>query len=157
MFNLVGAVMLLLFVFIGMKHIPLDVHEDMPAGMRRYINNFGWHFNKRAYEYATKLMFKRNIKTNKEETIDAYTKEEVDELLKTYGVEVKTKIMYDYVFAATMCKADYLGKSIPDEEHLAKYIKDTVDDVDASDETTFRRWVATMIGNGLPIDWYEIC
>ena len=28
---------------------------------------------------------------------------------------------------------------------------------DASDETTFRRWVATMVGNGLPIDWYEIC
>lgn len=59
--------------------------------------------------------------------------------------------------AATMCKADYLGKSIPDKEHLAMYVKDTVDDVDASDETTFRRWVATMIGNGLPIDWYEIC
>ena len=65
--------------------------------------------------------------------------------------------MYDYVFAATMCKADYLGSSIEDEEHLTKYIKDTIDDVDASDETTFRRWVATMIGNGLPIDWYEIC
>lgn len=29
--------------------------------------------------------------------------------------------------------------------------------VDASDETTFRRWVATMVGNGIPIDWYEIC
>lgn len=72
-------------------------------------------------------------------------------------VKLKNKVMYDYVFAATMCKADYLGNSITDEEHLAKYVKDTVDDVDASDETTFRRWVATMIGNGSPIDWYEIC
>lgn len=106
---------------------------------------------------ATKLMFKRNIKTNRDEPIEAYTKEEVDELLKEYNVEVKNKIMYDYVFAATMCKADYLGKSIPDKEHLAMYVKDTIDDVDASDETTFRRWVATMVGNGLPIDWYEIC
>lgn len=43
-----------------------------------------------------------------------------------------------------------------DEKHLALYIKDTIDDYDASDETTFRRWVATMIGNGNPIDWYEI-
>lgn len=140
-----------------MKHVPLDVYEDMPIGMKRYINNYGWHFNKRAYEYATKLMFKRNIKTNRDEPIEAYTKEEVDELLKEYNVEVKNKIMYDYVFAATMCKADYLGKSIPDKEHLAMYVKDTIDDVDASDETTFRRWVATMVGNGLPIDWYEIC
>lgn len=53
---------------------------------------------------------------------------------------------------------DYIiGNSIEDEHHLIKYVKDTVDDVDASDETTFRRWVATMVGNGIPIDWYEIC
>ena len=65
--------------------------------------------------------------------------------------------MYDYVFAATMCKTDYLGSSIVNEEYLAKYVKDVVDDPDASDETTFRRWVATMIGNGEPIDWSEIC
>lgn len=139
-----------------MKHIPLDVHDDMPEGMRRYISNFGWHFNKKAYEYATKLMRKRSPKTNMEERVKAYTKEEVDAMLMTYNVELKRKIMYDYVFVATMCRADYLGSSIEDEEHLVKYIKDTVDDVDASDETTFRRWVATMIGNGSPIDWYEI-
>lgn len=40
--------------------------------------------------------------------------------------------------------------------YMASYIKDTIDDVDASSETTFRRWMATMIGNGIPIDWYEI-
>lgn len=139
-----------------MKHIPLDIHDDMPEGMRRYISNFGWHFNKKAYEYATKLMRKRSPKTNMEERVKAYTKEEVDAMLMTYNVELKRKIMYDYVFVATMCRADYLGSSIEDEEHLVKYIKDTVDDVDASNETTFRRWVATMIGNGSPIDWYEI-
>lgn len=139
-----------------MKHIPLDIHDDMPEGMRRYISNFGWHFNKKAYEYATKLMRKRSPKTNMEERVKAYTKEEVDAMLMTYNVELKRKIMYDYVFVATMCRTDYLGSSIEDEEHLVKYIKDTVDDVDASDETTFRRWVATMIGNGSPIDWYEI-
>lgn len=139
-----------------MKHIPLDIHDDMPEGMRLYISNFGWHFNKKAYEYATKLMRKRSPKTNMEERVKAYTKEEIDAMLMTYNVELKRKIMYDYVFVATMCRADYLGSSIEDEEHLVKYIKDTVDDVDASDETTFRRWVATMIGNGSPIDWYEI-
>lgn len=32
----------------------------------------------------------------------------------------------------------------------------TIDDVDASNETTFRRWLAIMIGNGIPIDWDEI-
>ena len=60
--------------------------------------------------------------------------------------------MYDYVYVVTMCKADYLGSSIKDENHLTLYIKDTIDDVDTSNETTFRRWLATMIGNGIPID-----
>lgn len=32
----------------------------------------------------------------------------------------------------------------------------TIDDVDASNETTFRRWLAIMIGNGIPIYWDEI-
>lgn len=139
-----------------MTRVPLDVHDDMPKYMQRYISNYGWHFTKRAYEYAVSFMTKRNIKTNIDEKVKGYTKEEVDEILERHNVCLKNKIMYDYVFAGTMCKADYLGNSIEDEEHLAQYIKDTVDDIDASSETTFRRWVATMIGNGIPIDWEEI-
>ena len=135
---------------------PLDMHDDMPIGMKRYISNYGWHFNKRAYDYAATQIKKRNSRTLKEENVEPYTKEYVDELLVKYNVQLKRKIMYDYVYAALMCKADYLGSSIEDEKHLALYIKDTIDDYDASDETTFRRWVATMIGNGNPIDWYEI-
>lgn len=140
-----------------MTHIPLDIYEDMPIGMHRYINNFGWHFNKKAYEYAVKLMYKRNPKTDKKESVEGYSKEDVDELLRKYGIELQNKIMYDYVFAATMCRADYFGSSIMNEEQLTKYVRDTINDVDASNETVFRRWVATMIGNGSPIDWYEIC
>lgn len=139
-----------------MNKIPLDIYDEMPNDMKKYISNYGWHFNSKAYKYATSLMKKRNSKTNIKEKVKPYTKEEVDKLLERYGIELENKIMYDYVFAATMCRADY-EKSIPDDEHLAYYIQETVDDVDASDETTFRRWIATMIGNGEPIDWTEIC
>ena len=38
-----------------------------------------------------------------------------------------------------MCKADYLGSSIENERQLAIYVKDTIDDSDANDETIFRR------------------
>lgn len=102
-------------------------------------------------------MYKVNENTKEKENIKAYTKEEVDALLSKYEINLRNKILHDYVFAATMCKADYLGSSIENERQLAMYVKDTIDDSDASDETTFRRWVATMIGNGIPIDWYEIC
>lgn len=140
-----------------MRNVPLDIYDEMPTAMKKYITNYGWHFNKKAYEYAVKLMRKRNNKTNTEESVNAYTKEEVDNLINKYGIDIKNKIMYDYVYVATMCKADYLGSSIETDRQLITYVKDTVDDVDASNETTFRRWVATMVGNGTPIDWYEIC
>lgn len=146
---------LLLFRHI-MKHIPLDIYDEMPYSMKKYIANYGWHFNKKAYDYATSKMYKYD-NNHKKEYIEPYTKEQVDELLRVNDITLDNKIMYDYVFAATMCKADYLGSSIVNEEYLAKYVKDVVDDPDASDETTFRRWVATMIGNGEPIDWGEIC
>lgn len=50
-----------------------------------------------------------------------------------------------------------ISNTLVNEEYLAKYVKDVVDDQNASDETTFRRWVATMIGNVEPIDLGEIC
>ena len=139
-----------------MKNTPLDIYDDMPIEMKRYISNYGFHFNRKAYNYAVSFMKKRNIKTNHEENVEPYTKAYVDEILTKYNIELKNKIMYDYVFVATMCKADYLGSSIEDERHLALYIKDTIDDVDADSSTTFRRWMQTMIGNGMPIDWSEI-
>lgn len=139
-----------------MKHIPLDIYDEMPADMKKYISNYGWHFNKRAYEYAVKYMYKASNVFNKKEAVKAYSKEDVDKLLEANGISLKTKIMHDYVYVATMCKADYLGSSIDDEKHLAMFVKDTIDDVDASNETTFRRWVATMVGNGIPVDWSEI-
>lgn len=140
-----------------MKKVPLDIYDEMPNSMKQYISNYGWHFNKKAYEYATKYMKKYNSKTDAEELVEPFTKEEVDNLLNKYGISIHNKIMYDYVYVATMCRADYFGSSIETERNLVKFIKDTVDDIDASDETTFRRWVATMVGNGAPIDWYEIC
>lgn len=134
----------------------LDIYDDMPNDMKQYISNYGWHFNRKAFEYAINTMKKYNTETNKVEKLEVITKEDIDKLLKSYGVSLDNNIMYDYVFVANMCKADYYGSSITDDYHLCLYIKDTIDDVDASDETTFRRWVATMIGNGNPIDWYEI-
>lgn len=134
----------------------LDIYDDMPNDMKQYISNYGWHFNKKAFEYAINTMKIYNTETNKVEKLEIITKEDIDKLLKSYGISLDNNVMYDYVFVANMCKADYYGSSITDDYHLCLYIKDTIDDVDASNETTFRRWVATMIGNGNPIDWYEI-
>lgn len=139
-----------------MNNLPLDIYDDMPTGMKRYISNYGWHFNKKAYDYATRLMKKLNPKTNREEYICPYSKEEVDNILENNNIKLSNKTMYDYVFVAAMGFADYYGSSIEDEKHLALYIKDTIEDIDGSKDLPFRRWIATMIGTGQPIDWDEI-
>lgn len=138
-----------------MRRTALDIYDDMPTPMKKYISNYGWHFNKEAFEYAVSLMMKKD-KTGKESKIKVLTKEQVNEVLKKYGIELQNDTMYDSVFVFHMGTADYLGSSIPDEGHLAMYVRDTIDDIDASTETTFRRWVATMIGNGQPIPWSDL-
>jgi hypothetical protein len=135
---------------------PLDLYDDMPRDMRKYLSNNGWHFNKKACDFAVSLMKKENQSTKKKEKIEPYTKEQVDEMLKKYNVVLENNVGYDYVFVANMCKADYLKSSIADEHHLALYVKDTIDDIDTGDGVTMRRWYATMVANGEMVDWDDI-
>lgn len=138
-----------------MKRTALDIYDDMPKAMKKYISNYGWHFNKEAFNFATRLMTKRDA-GGKQVPINIYTKEDVEKRLHGFSVKLENNTLYDAAFVWCMGVADYLGSSIPDEQHLAKYVKDTIDDVDASSETTFRRWIATMVGNGEPIPWEDL-
>ena len=131
-------------------------YDLMPAAQKVYLARYGWHFSKHAYMIAAKQMRKLNKSTGKEEKVPIYTKEEVDALLQKHNITIENKGGYDYVFAAQMCRADYLGSSVPDEAHLAMYVHDVCDDVDAAPGTTMRRWVATMVANGDPVDWEEL-
>lgn len=137
-----------------MRRQSLDIYDDMPRAMRRYVSNYGFHFNKNAFEYAVSLMMKRDT-SGKQSPIKAATKEEVETKLKKLGITIDNNTLYDAAFVWNMGLADYLGSSIVDETHLAFYVKDTLDDVDAAPDTTFRRWMATMVGAGIPIDWED--
>lgn len=141
-----------------MSKLPLDIYEldIMPRAQKVYLMRYGWHFNKSAYKYAAGMMRKLNKQTGKKEKVAVYTKEEVDALLQKYSITLEDKGGYDYVFAAQMCRADYLGSSVPDEAHLALYVKDVLDDVDAGDGVTMRRWYATMVANGEPVEWEDL-
>ena len=125
------------------------MYDTMPTNMRRYLQNYGWHFNKALCNYAISLMKKDGSK------LAPISKEFVDNVLKQYNIELKNNVGYDYIFVANMCKADYYGSSIEDEKHFALYVKDTIDDEDAQDGTTMRRWFATMTANGILVDWEE--
>ena len=125
----------------------LDMYDDLPKAMRKNLMHNGWHFNKSLCTFAVSLMKKHGKR------LEPISKENVDKLLEQYKIQLNNNVGYDYVFVANMCKADYYGSSIIDDKHVALYIKDTIDDEDAADGTTMRRWYATMVANGISIDW----
>lgn len=129
-------------------------YDEIPEGMKAYINNYGCHFNKKLCKEAAKRMYAEV--DGEEEPITPYTKEQVEEMLESYGVKIKRNSLYDAVYVANMCKADFLGKSIVDEEHLAKYVRDVLDDVDAKDGYVFNRFYADCMFMNKPIEWEDM-
>ena len=101
-------------------------------------------------DWAVSKMYKINAAKRKE-YITPYTKEAVENLLKTNNVRLDNNPGYDAVYVANMAKADFYGSSISDDAHLAKFIKDYMDDPDGYDGIVFTRFYADCIGSGEPI------
>jgi hypothetical protein len=129
-------------------------YDEYPEAMLAYLRNYGPHFNRKLYEFATDKMMK--VYEGKKKKIVPYKKEEVDTIMKNYGIEVNNAQLYDCAYVASMCKADFLGSSVIDDRHLAIYVKDVIDDVDAPDGLVFNRWYADMCYMGIAIDWEEM-
>lgn len=125
-------------------------YETMPEDLAIYMSHNGPHFNREACTFAVENMFKED-----EEPITPLTKKEVDAILLKYNIKVKNNKLYDATYVANMCKADYLDSSVANEQQLAKYIKDTLDDPDGAEGLVFNRWIADMKWLGIPIPWDE--
>ena len=139
-----------------MKRDSLDLYDELPEDMELYLRHNGRHFNKKLCSFAISKMKVRNPSTGEVTKLDIMTKEVIDNLLKINKVVLTENELYDYVYVANMCKADFLGSSIPDERHLCLYVKDVIDDVDAYDGIVFNRWYADMCRKGVPISWIDM-
>lgn len=136
------------------KKVSLDTWIDAPEDMKKYLQNYGYHFNHKMYKFAVSKMYKKN-RDGKEEKIEPIEKEKVDEMLKKYNVTLENDLMYDSAYLYSMIMADFFGKSIPNEQYVAMHIKDKIDDVDQPDGYIFNEWYAKMCFAGMPIDWEE--
>lgn len=139
-----------------MKRESLYYRSNKPDGMEEYLSKYGWHFNKKAFEYAVSQMKKADTNTGKPKKIESISKESVEEMLKRMNIVVENNVLYDAAYVANMCKADYLHKSITDEAHLAMYVRDTIDDEDAVDGEIMVCWHAKMMRRGIPVEWEEL-
>lgn len=129
----------------------LDIYEVKPPAMRAYLSNYGWHFSKTMAEWAASLM---TDKTGS--PIKPYTREQVEIMLKNNAVKIADKYIYDAVYVANMAKADYWGSSIADEQHLAKFVGDYLNDPDGTPELAFSRFYSDTIIKGIPIFWEDM-
>lgn len=136
-----------------MNREPLDIYDELPEDMKLYLKYNGRHFNKRLVEFAiSKMVKKENGIVSR---IQPIHKDELLTAFKQYGIEVECEDVYDMIYVANMCKADFLGSSIVDDEHLCRYVKDVVDDIDGYEGLVFNRWYADACRKGINIDWYE--
>ena len=91
------------------------------------------------------------------EYIKPYTKEQIDSLLGAESIKLDRDVLYDKVYVANMCQADYLGSSVPkDDRHLALFIKDMIDDPDAIEGFIFNQFYANSVFMNKPIDWEDM-
>ena len=126
---------------------PLDIYDDRPTSMKRYLKYYGQHFNKKLCNFAVSKMKHGKGKVEKEK---------VDEILTKNNVIIENNELYDYVYVYNMGYNDFLGSSVPDEKHLAMYVKDVIDDQDGYDGIVFNRWYADTVRLGIPIEWNEM-
>ena len=136
---------------------PLDLFDiEIPSGMRAYLRAYGYNFNKKACEFAVARMKRINPATGKLEHAEYMDKDAVEDLMKEHGIVIEHSEGHNFVYAANMVKADFWKSSIDDEIHLAKMVKDIIDDADNPGGNLFRRWLADADANGFVIDWDEI-
>lgn len=125
--------------------------QDLPQAMRNYLSHYGWHFNEQSVKYACSLMRDRNGNPLK-----PYDKPALKQMFERFGVKVDDKQMYDALYIANMCKADFFGSSITDEAHLALFVADYLNDKDGYEGQAFTRWYADQMQSGEPIYWEDM-
>ena len=121
------------------------------TAFEEYTEQYGFHFSKKLYEWAVSMMTARSGGK-----VQPLTKEQVAEKLRVNGMALTNDKGHDAAYVWAMATADYMGSSITDENHLAKYVKDFLDDPDGTKTKAFDHFVVDCRSKGEPIFWDEM-
>jgi len=119
--------------------------------MEEYLGDYGFHFNKPLFEFATKMMRDRSGKP-----LEVWSKEKTEKVLQENGVKLKNNVGHDAAYVINMARADYWGSSLFDESHLALFVRDYLDDGDGSPTRAFDEFYIKTVALGIPIFWDEM-
>ena len=119
--------------------------------MEEYLGEYGYHFNKKLFEFAVSMMRDRSGRT-----LQPWDKEKTEEFLRTYSINLKNNHGHDAAYVLNMARADYFGSSLPDDARLALFVKDYLDDFDGSDTRAFDEFYIKTVALGVPIFFDEM-
>lgn len=121
------------------------------TSFEEYTDEFGFHFNKKLYDWAVSMMKDRN--GNK---VQPMAKEQASDWLKAHNVTLKNDKGHDAAYVLAMARADYMGSSITDDAHLALFVRDFLDDPDGYPTKAFDCFVVSCRAKNEPIFWDEM-
>ena len=87
----------------------------------------------------------------KNKAVQQYSKSELEQLFRNYGIKVDNCVGYDVMYVYHMAKSDFFESSIISEQYLLQFVKDYLDDIDGYDGKALTRFYADCIGSGTPI------
>ena len=119
--------------------------------MEEYIEQYGRHFNKALFEFAVGMMKDRSGRPLK-----VWDKDQVAAFLKGFGVQLRSSVGHDAAYVLHMARADYFGSSLPDDNRLATFVKDYLEDPDGYDTKPFDHFFMDCMAMGIPIFWDEM-
>jgi len=67
----------------NMNRTSLDSYDTRPIAMTSYLRYYGWHFNRKALEFAVSKMTKNDT------PIQMLNREKIDALLKAHNIVLK--------------------------------------------------------------------
>jgi len=130
----------------------LDYYDILPAGMDAYLSQHGRHFSKPMLEWAVGMMKDRDGRK-----VSVMEKKQFDDVMKNHGQTLhRTEGYYDGIYVMCMAKSDYLGSSIIDEQHLAMFVADYIDDIDGNKTRSFDEFYINCIAKGIDIPWEDM-
>lgn len=119
--------------------------------MEEYLSDYGYHFNRRLFEFAVSIMEDRDGNP-----IEPWDKDKTTTFLSSHNVTLENDYGHDAAYVLNMARSDYWGGAITDEQHLAMFVKDYLDDIDGAESRAFDEFYIKTVALGIPIFWDEM-
>lgn len=119
-----------------------------------YMEAYQGHFSRKLAAWAINNMRSEDPATGKLKNIPIVQVDDVVEILKANNVKIPYESKFDAWYLYMMTLNDY-PESLTTDKQRAKYIEETICDVDGDPTNVLACFVAKMCNANMPIYWLE--